>query len=175
MYGPYVFLKVLAFLLACNNQVELARSQLKRATQRYGSLNSKRFSICICEPIEKDDVSTNTNSKVVTEETLESIQETEHSNIPEKKLESPLRRKSSSVSLAFFLSKEADDERSDKAVITINDNHSTKSSEEEELTIPEDFLCPISLELMRDPTIVSTGQVCSLSCTEPQHVILIPS
>uniref|UniRef100_A0A1J3IKF1 RING-type E3 ubiquitin transferase n=1 Tax=Noccaea caerulescens TaxID=107243 RepID=A0A1J3IKF1_NOCCA len=139
-------------------QVELARSQLKRATQRYGSLNSKRFSIGFSEPIEKDDVSTNTNSKVVTEEKLESIQETEHSNIPEKKFESPRRRKSSSVSLAFFLSKEADDERSEKAVITINDNDSTKNLEEEELTIPEDFLCPISLELMRDPAIVSTGQ-----------------
>jgi U-box domain len=28
------------------------------------------------------------------------------------------------------------------------------------ITIPEDFRCPISLELMRDPVIVSTGQVC---------------
>lgn len=26
--------------------------------------------------------------------------------------------------------------------------------------IPDDFLCPISLELMKDPVIVSTGQVC---------------
>lgn len=29
----------------------------------------------------------------------------------------------------------------------------------ESLVIPEDFRCPISLELMRDPVIVSTGQV----------------
>lgn len=28
--------------------------------------------------------------------------------------------------------------------------------------IPEDFRCPISLELMTDPVIVSTGQVCTL-------------
>lgn len=26
--------------------------------------------------------------------------------------------------------------------------------------IPDDFICPISLELMRDPVIVATGQVC---------------
>lgn len=26
--------------------------------------------------------------------------------------------------------------------------------------IPEDFRCPISLELMNDPVIVATGQVC---------------
>lgn len=29
----------------------------------------------------------------------------------------------------------------------------------ESVTMPEDFRCPISLELMRDPVIVSTGQV----------------
>lgn len=29
----------------------------------------------------------------------------------------------------------------------------------ETIVIPEDFLCPISLELMRDPVIVATGQV----------------
>lgn len=29
----------------------------------------------------------------------------------------------------------------------------------EAIVIPEDFLCPISLELMRDPVIVATGQV----------------
>ena len=28
--------------------------------------------------------------------------------------------------------------------------------------IPDDFRCPISLELMKDPVIVSTGQVCTL-------------
>lgn len=28
--------------------------------------------------------------------------------------------------------------------------------------IPDDFRCPISLELMKDPVIVSTGQVCAL-------------
>lgn len=27
-------------------------------------------------------------------------------------------------------------------------------------SFPDDFLCPISLELMRDPVIVATGQVC---------------
>lgn len=40
---------------------------------------------------------------------------------------------------------------------------SNKSSEEnkksEASVVPDDFLCPISLELMRDPVIVFTGQV----------------
>ncbi|KAF8098679.1 hypothetical protein N665_0261s0044 [Sinapis alba] len=131
-------------------QVELARLQLRRAMQRYGSLNSKKFSTALSEPMEKDAL-----SKVT--EKLESIRETVHCNIPlsdEKKLESP-RRKSSSVSLAFFLSKDADNERLEKAIINKSNDDSKKS---DNLTIPEDFLCPISLELMKDPVIVSTGQ-----------------
>lgn len=43
------------------------------------------------------------------------------------------------------------------------DNSATNSLEEikkpDPIVIPEDFLCPISLELMRDPVIVATGQV----------------
>ncbi|KAL7264508.1 hypothetical protein ACSBR1_002459 [Camellia fascicularis] len=34
------------------------------------------------------------------------------------------------------------------------------------LVIPDDFRCPISLELMRDPVIVSTGQTYERSCIE---------
>ncbi|KAJ4867628.1 U-box domain-containing protein 10 [Raphanus sativus] len=131
--------------------VELARLQLRRAMQRYGSLNSKKFSTALSEPMEKD-----ASSKVT--EKLECIPESVHSNAPlsdEKKLESPPRRKSSSVSLAFFLSKDADNERLEKAITKSNDDDSKKS---DNLTIPEDFLCPISLELMKDPVIVSTGQ-----------------
>ncbi|KAL0701428.1 hypothetical protein Bca4012_057550 [Brassica carinata] len=131
-------------------QVELARLQLRRAMQRYGSLNSKKFSTALSEPMEKD-----ASSKVT--EKLECIPETVHSSIPlsdVKKLESP-PRKSSSVSLAFFLSKDADSERLEKAITKSNDDDSKKS---DNLTIPEDFLCPISLELMKDPVIVSTGQ-----------------
>ncbi|CAA0328850.1 unnamed protein product [Arabidopsis thaliana] len=130
-------------------QVELARLQLRRAMQRYGSLNSKKFSSGLSEPMEKDATS---NRKVI--EKLESIPETVHSLSDEKKIESPPPRKSSSVSLAFFLSKDGDDERLEKAV-TENSDDSQKSVN---LTIPEDFLCPISLELMKDPAIVSTGQ-----------------
>lgn len=33
--------------------------------------------------------------------------------------------------------------------------------------IPDDFRCPISLELMRDPVIVSTGQVNNLAAVSP--------
>lgn len=33
------------------------------------------------------------------------------------------------------------------------------------IKVPQDFQCPISLELMKDPVIVSTGQVVGSSCS----------
>ncbi|KAJ6429853.1 hypothetical protein OIU84_021289 [Salix udensis] len=50
------------------------------------------------------------------------------------------------------------------------DSFPNKSSEDlkkpETLKIPNDFLCPISLELMRDPVIVATGQTYERSCIQ---------
>lgn len=39
--------------------------------------------------------------------------------------------------------------------------------------IPDDFRCPISLELMRDPVIVSTGQVICLSSRDYLLALII--
>ncbi|CAH2033673.1 unnamed protein product [Thlaspi arvense] len=127
--------------------VELARSQLRRAMQRYGSLNSKNLSRALSEPMERDAFS---NVKIKAEEEKpESISETVHFSEEKKQL-----RKSSSISLAFYLSKDADTDRLDK-MVTKNTDESKKS---DKLTIPVDFLCPVSLELMKDPVIVATGQ-----------------
>ncbi|VVA92243.1 unnamed protein product [Arabis nemorensis] len=131
-------------------QVELARSQLIRAMQRYGSLNSKKFSSALSEPMERDVFS---SIKIkVEEEKLESISET--LLFLEEKKQDLRPRKSSSVSLAFYLSKDADTDRLDK-MVTKNTEELKKS---DKLTIPVDFLCPVSLELMKDPVIVATGQ-----------------
>ncbi|KAF8083458.1 hypothetical protein N665_0772s0027 [Sinapis alba] len=128
-------------------QVELARSQLRRAMQRYGSLNSNKFSSGLSEPMERDAFN---NVKIkAEEEKLEGISETVHFGEEKKQL-----RKSSSISLAFYLSKDADTDRLDK-MVTKNTDESKKS---DKLTIPVDFLCPVSLELMKDPVIVATGQ-----------------
>ncbi|KAF3594434.1 hypothetical protein DY000_02023600 [Brassica cretica] len=121
-------------------QVELARSQLRRAMQRYGSLNSNKFSSALFELMERD-------VKIkVEEEKDESVAETLHLAEEKKQL-----TKSPSISLAFYLSKDADSERLGK-MVTKNTDESCK------LTVPVDFLCPVSLELMKDPVIVSTGQ-----------------
>ena len=41
----------------------------------------------------------------------------------------------------------------------VNGQTSTAASQKIPAVIPDDFRCPISLEMMRDPVIVSTGQV----------------
>ncbi|XP_009103205.1 U-box domain-containing protein 11 [Brassica rapa] len=121
-------------------QVELARMQLRRAMQRYGSLNSNKFSSALSELMERD-------VKIKAEEEKdESVAETIHLAEEKKQL-----TKSPSISLAFYLSKDADSERLGK-MVTKNTDESSK------LTVPVDFLCPVSLELMKDPVIVSTGQ-----------------
>ncbi|XWS34513.1 hypothetical protein CRYUN_Cryun21dG0044700 [Craigia yunnanensis] len=64
------------------------------------------------------------------------------------------RVKSSSTSSEVCLSNEIDSKGQENVI--------TKGNEEikkpDALVIPDDFLCPISLELMRDPVIVATGQ-----------------
>lgn len=109
--------------------------------QRYGLLNSNKFSSALFELMERD-------VKIKAEEEKdESVAETLHLAEEKKQL-----TKSPSISLAFYLSKDADSERLDK-MVTKNTDESSK------LTVPVDFLCPVSLELMKDPVIVSTGQV----------------
>ncbi|KAG2321650.1 hypothetical protein Bca52824_014863 [Brassica carinata] len=111
-------------------QVELARLQLRRAMQRYGSLNSKSSLLLFPSQWRK-------MHRAKCEET--GITAT----------------KELFCFLGLLLSKDADSERLEKAITKSNDDDSKKS---DNLTIPEDFLCPISLELMKDPVIVSTGQ-----------------
>ncbi|KAI7732073.1 hypothetical protein M8C21_031352 [Ambrosia artemisiifolia] len=47
-----------------------------------------------------------------------------------------------------------------------SDNQQTSSKSYKNTIIPDDFRCPISLELMKDPVIVSTGQTYERSCIE---------
>ncbi|KAF9590178.1 hypothetical protein IFM89_031833 [Coptis chinensis] len=46
------------------------------------------------------------------------------------------------------------------------DNNLEDTKKSDSVAIPDDFRCPISLELMRDPVIVSTGQTYERSCIQ---------
>ncbi|KAJ0540359.1 putative U box domain, armadillo-like helical, Zinc finger, RING/FYVE/PHD-type [Helianthus annuus] len=47
-----------------------------------------------------------------------------------------------------------------------SNNQETSSKSYKNILIPDDFRCPISLELMKDPVIVSTGQTYERTCIE---------
>jgi hypothetical protein len=70
-----------------------------------------------------------------------------------------------------FLSKESENNGGgcfEKATKVLSSGDSPPHTDEtcvklccQSLVVPEEFLCPISLELMKDPVIISTGQVCT--------------
>ncbi|XVE92056.1 hypothetical protein REPUB_Repub01dG0064400 [Reevesia pubescens] len=133
-------------------QVSLVRAQLRRATERYGSLNSRKFSNALSRPLEKECVGTNPEISAKLDRIPENCGTPRHGADQATKILE--RVKSSSTSSEVCLLNETDSKGPE--------NVATKSTEETKkpnaLGIPDDFLCPVSLELMRDPVIVATGQ-----------------
>lgn len=132
-------------------QVVLARSQLKRATERYGSMNSRNFFHALSQPLEKEVSITNHEVKAKANHVPDTIDSECHDA---DQMMNKLERRFSSVSSEVC--------PSDDVVAEGQENSAIKSMAEikkpDALIIPADFLCPISLELMRDPVIVATGQ-----------------
>ncbi|KAK4492046.1 hypothetical protein RD792_002836 [Penstemon davidsonii] len=59
-----------------------------------------------------------------------------------------------------------DSTTTEKPVPASSSGKESTEGNQKNLVIPDDFRCPISLELMRDPVIVSTGQTYERSCIE---------
>ncbi|XP_015882393.3 U-box domain-containing protein 11 [Ziziphus jujuba] len=151
-------------------QVDLVRAQLKRATERYGSMNSMKISFYpSSHPLDKEiqvesgkmvhglhkentgnydlEVTVKPNA-IRRTESLKS-HNVDHQMIQKSEV---LRTSSSTPDLCSTNDKDADRK----------ENPASKNLDEikkpDSLIIPDDYLCPISLELMRDPVIVATGQ-----------------
>ncbi|KAL4574423.1 hypothetical protein LXL04_021255 [Taraxacum kok-saghyz] len=130
-------------------QVELVRGQLRRARERYGKpLNSAILSHGLPQPSDKEHVENtgDINHQQQLETTKDEIRSKEnHSKVKNNNQNDTIYQsdisKISSASSQIEICKNIDE----------NKKVDTPS-------IPDDFLCPISLELMRDPVIVSTGQ-----------------
>ncbi|KAK2635383.1 hypothetical protein Ddye_030175 [Dipteronia dyeriana] len=124
-------------------QVVLVRAQLRRAAERYGSVNSRKLSHALSLPLDKD---------AKPDHVPESIDSKRQS--ADQMMNKLERSRSSSESSEVSPSSNVYSEG--------EDNSPSKSMDEmkkpDALVIPDDFLCPISLELMRDPVIVATGQ-----------------
>lgn len=158
---------ILFFLSFFLVQVDLVRGQLRRATERYGgSLTSSRLSRALSQPLDKELDMLQPGNRLIGSLHVESTGSIEHGASEKVEIVSTTnsskdygsdqmiqkleRRGSSSASSGSCLSNNVDVTQSENS----EENKKTSSP-----VIPDDFLCPISLEVMRDPVIVATGQV----------------
>ncbi|KAF3432204.1 hypothetical protein FNV43_RR26943 [Rhamnella rubrinervis] len=148
-------------------QVELVRTQLKRATLRYGSMNSMRISLpALPQPPEKETqvesgkringlhTENNIDLDVTVKLDIDMKSESPRNHSVDQVIRKSelLRTSSSSPELCATNDNDADGQEKTAS----KDLDETKKPDA--LVIPDDYLCPISLELMRDPVIVATGQ-----------------
>lgn len=113
-------------------QVELVRAQMKRAVERYGPSDSIVLSEASSQPLGNLDL-LQLETEMIRSLHIENTNNTAH--------------------------------ETEVTVSSVTERETSSSCQTEEgtkktgvVSIPEDFLCPISLEIMRDPVIVATGQ-----------------
>ncbi|XP_077235989.1 U-box domain-containing protein 11-like [Tasmannia lanceolata] len=151
-------------------QVDLVHLQLRRATEQNGSLNSKALTgiSYVLSHIHDDDPDPQILSRVIENLQTENMGDVNHdfqamlgmvAEIYGKAWNNAGQAKYILERLENFDSSggnqinEADAKRDNLANKTLEEIKNPDS-----LTIPDDFCCPISYELMRDPVIVTTGQ-----------------
>ncbi|CAN4081084.1 unnamed protein product [Withania somnifera] len=152
-------------------QVELVRTQLKRAKERYGGpVTSNLLSRALSQPLDKEIDPLQSGSRGVGSLHVENVGNIDHEvrpklgtvplgNIPNgndcgqlvpepENLRNPSKLSDVTSPKSPGLSREDDSPR----------KNFMESKKPNSPVIPEEYLCPISLELMRDPVIVATGQ-----------------
>ncbi|GER48799.1 U-box domain-containing protein [Striga asiatica] len=131
-------------------QVDLVTSQLRRATEKYGGpLNSTLLQKASSQPLHKDIDPFQTNNRLIKSLHVDDISNIDHD----------VSMKMEGLALVNHV---LDEVCENKENVIRNNSLSCKNVEEnkksDSVVIPDDFRCPISLELMRDPVIVATGQ-----------------
>ncbi|XP_073303199.1 U-box domain-containing protein 11-like [Primulina huaijiensis] len=151
-------------------QIELVKAQLRRATERYGGpLNSNLLCRALSHPLDKDIDPFQSGNRLTRSLHIENIGIINHEvdlntedqvegNLEGHDLDDNVYNKESlRISLTSSevnILKDSDSRTAKRSTCkSIEENKKPDSQ-----VIPEDFLCPISLELMRDPVIVATGQ-----------------
>ncbi|CAI9296862.1 unnamed protein product [Lactuca saligna] len=123
-------------------QVDLVRGQLRRARERYDKpLNSSILSQALHQAPDKEQVENTGNINHQEPETKVESASKENLSKGYNQNEMIYQSNDSKISSPLDICKNIDENKKLDAP-----------------SIPDDFLCPISLELMRDPVIVSTGQ-----------------
>lgn len=155
-------------------QVELVRAQLERAAKRYGG-RSITLSRASSQPVLNQEVDMQPlNRRVMGTLHVENIGNIDHEV---KVRAAPVPKGNGSQHFtANQISHESEMPRNSSASTDVYQQNVVDPSGELDTThnsleenkkadppvVPDDFLCPISLEVMRDPVIVATGQVWSI-------------
>ncbi|KAF9677413.1 hypothetical protein SADUNF_Sadunf08G0105100 [Salix dunnii] len=145
-------------------QVALVRAQLRRATERYGSMNSREVSFAFSQQFDLDVDQAQRGNRLTRSWHIENSGSANH-------------KVAENIAIAVSGSNDSKDRNANLVASESNtvdcaekDSLPNKSSEDlkrpETFKTPHDFLCPISLELMRDPVIVATGQTYERSCIQ---------
>ncbi|KAL4205513.1 hypothetical protein AMTRI_Chr01g114970 [Amborella trichopoda] len=152
-------------------QVELVLSQLKRAKERNGSLLDSE----LCADLFAIQTEPETDQKVLsrladklqltTISTIEQEFKAFQTFIAEGNGNTIENHDVERMMLRLQSLKDSNDPQLDKASAAKNAS-SPEKKPADVVIIPDDFRCPISLELMRDPVIVATGQTYERSCIQ---------
>ncbi|KAL9241942.1 hypothetical protein vseg_015994 [Gypsophila vaccaria] len=145
-------------------QVELVRTQLKRATERYGPVDSslsRAASVPLLEEVESlqscDEGIGSLHigsSGIINHGVALKVKHVAQGNSSRSNSldEDEMRELPSAVCESGEVDIDIDSSEN------LPDESSEECKKSDLVAIPEDFLCPISLEIMRDPVIVATGQ-----------------
>ena len=146
------------------------RTQLRRASEKSGTPNSEIFQE-IYQILIRTQVKELKRSKALQVEDTGNADHINHDYeeivilVAEVNGKSKSDAEKTASNLMKILEKSGDADSSRAAATESKSIKSSRKAEEvkkpDTPVIPEDFRCPISLELMRDPVIVSTGQVYS--------------
>ncbi|KAL2509694.1 U-box domain-containing protein 11 [Forsythia ovata] len=153
-------------------QVELVRAQLRRATERYGGpLNSSLLCRALSQSLDTDINPFQLDDSLIGSLHVENIGNIDNDVRPKFEgtiegnngseghpsheiIQESESLRNSCTSSEICLRKDSNSGRIDNSSSKCLDVNKKPESP----VIPDDFLCPISLELMRDPVIVATGQ-----------------
>lgn len=127
-------------------QVALVRAQLRRAIERYGSLNLRKMSF---HGLPQSLVESGKWVRIIENNSANTID-----SLPKSFSADDLVHKSQRMSNSFVAER--------PSLCSTNETHvdgqEDVNKKPDATVIPDDFICPIALELLRDPVIVATGQ-----------------
>ncbi|XP_038893207.1 U-box domain-containing protein 11-like [Benincasa hispida] len=142
-------------------QVELVRAQLRRAAEKYGSLTAIPPSVVQSQLLKKNVDLLNLNNRVDNFDVEENGIVDHEITVKFDAFPNCRGLMNGGVDQLTFKGPEKLPSSSE-ACSDGQDDSARKSGDQgknpDGVSIPDDFLCPISLEIMRDPVIVSTGQ-----------------